>query len=371
MDIRLLHHIMIKFLDLKRVTKSFEPELSEAVRRVIDSGWYLLGNELKLFEDEFAEYCGTRYCAGVSDGLDALHLVLRAWKIGEGDEVIVPSNTYIATWLAVSMTGAKPIPVEPDIDTYCINPALIENAITEKTKAIIPVHLYGRACEMDKINETAKRYNLKVLEDNAQAQGAIYKGKRTGNLGDAAAISFYPGKNIGALGDAGAITTNDEELYNKIKYLRNYGSEKKYHNIEKGYNNRMDEIQAAILRVKLKKLDKDNRKRRKIAEYYTSNITNKKIILPGAGEGENNVWHQYVIRCDERDRLQKYLYDNGIETMIHYPIPPHKQKAYKEYSGLSLPISEKIHREVLSLPIDPNMNEGEIKEILEAINKFI
>lgn len=361
---------MIKFLDLKRVTESFEPELTEAVKRVIDSGWYLLGNELKSFEEEFAEYCGTRFCAGVSNGLDALHLVLRAWKIGEGDEVIVPSNTYIATWLAVSMTGAKPIPVEPDIDTYCINPSLIENAITEKTKAIIPVHLYGRACEMDKIKEIAKKYNIKVLEDNAQAQGAKYKGKRTGNLGDAAAISFYPGKNIGALGDAGAVTTNDEELYNKIKYLRNYGSEKKYHNIEKGYNNRMDEIQAAILRVKLKRLDKDNGKRRQIAEYYSANITNKKIILPQSGEREGNVWHQYVIRCEERDRLQVYLYNNGIETMIHYPIPPHKQKAYKEYGGLSLPISEKIHKEVLSLPIDVNMESGETKEICEAINKF-
>ena len=247
---------MIKFLDLRKVTKSFEPELSKAVKAVIDSGWYLLGNELKLFEDEFAGYCKTKYCVGVSNGLDALHLVLKAWNIGKNDEVIVPSNTYIATWLAVSMAGAKIVPVEPDIKTYNINPELIEKSITKKTKCIIPVHLYGRVCEMDEINKIGKKYNLKILEDNAQAQGAFYKGKRTGNLGDAGATSFYPGKNLGALGDAGAITTNDYKLYEKLKYLRNYGSERKYYNIEKGFNNRLDEIQAAILRVKLKSLDK-------------------------------------------------------------------------------------------------------------------
>ena len=361
---------MIKFLDLKRITQSFEPELSNAVKRVIDSGWYLLGNELKFFEEEFAEYCGTKYCIGVSNGLDALHLVLRAWGIGEGDEVIVPSNTYIATWLAVSMTGAKPVPVEPEINTYTINPELIEKSITTKTKAIIPVHLYGRACEMDEINNIARKYNLKVLEDNAQAQGATYNGKRTGNLGDAAATSFYPGKNIGALGDAGAVTTNDEELYTKIKYLRNYGSEKKYHNIEKGYNNRMDEIQAAILRVKLKRLDEDNEKRRKIAEYYSSNITNPDIALPVSYKKENHVWHQYVIRCKNRDKLQEYLLDNGVETMIHYPIPPHKQGAYKEYYNYSLPISEINHKEVLSLPIDPFLKTNETEFITKKINEF-
>ncbi|MFZ4590381.1 MAG: DegT/DnrJ/EryC1/StrS family aminotransferase [Ignavibacteria bacterium] len=361
---------MIRFFELKKLTKSFQPALTKSVNRVINSGWYLLGNELKEFEKEFAKYCGTKYCTGVSNGLDALHLVLKAWGIGKGDEVIVPSNTFIATWIAITMVGAKIVPVEPDIKTYNLNPSLIEKAITKRSKCIIAVHLYGQVCEMDKITKIAKKYNLKVLEDNAQAQGAFYKGRRTGCIGDAAAISFYPGKNLGALGDAGAITTNDEILCKKIKVLRNYGSEKKYHNIEIGYNNRMDEIQAAVLRVKLKRLDKDNQKRRNIAKYYTENIKNSKIILPDIKNWDGHVFHQFVIRSKDRDKLQKYLTDNGIETMIHYPIPPNKQGAYKEMNKLAFPISEKIHKEVLSLPIDPFLKIHEVKYIVKTINEF-
>lgn len=379
---------MIKFLDLKKITENFEPDLTNTVKKVIDSGRYLLGDELDAFEKEFAEHCGTKYCVGVSNGLDALHLVLKAWGIGRGDEVIVPSNTYIATWLAVSMVGAKIVPVEPNIRSYNINPKLIEVAITKKTKCIIPVHLYGRSCEMDEINKIAKNYNLKVLEDNAQAHGAIYKGKRTGSLGDAGATSFYPGKNLGALGDAGAVTTNDEGLFNKLKILRNYGSEKKYHNSEKGYNNRMDEIQAAVLRVKLKRLDKDNQHRRKIVQFYIDNIKNSQIILPvhpiiqspnqsitqsinhPINQSSNHVWHQFVIRCETRDRLQKYLFDNGVETLIHYPIPPHKQKAYMEFSNNNLPISEKIHNEILSLPLGNHLREKNTIIIVNLLNKY-
>jgi dTDP-4-amino-4,6-dideoxygalactose transaminase len=368
---------MIKFLDLKRITESFEPELSEAVHKVIKSGWYLLGEELSNFEKEFAGYCETKYCIGVSTGLDALHLVLKAWGVGNGDEVIVPSNTYIATWLAVSMCNAKIVPVEPDESTFNINPDLIEQAISKKTKAIIPVHLYGRVCEMNKINDIAKKHNIKVLEDNAQAQGAIYKRKRTGNLGNAAATSFYPGKNIGALGDGGAITTNDEELYEKLKILRNYGSRKKYLNILKGYNNRLDEIQAAILRVKLKRLDLDNRKRKEIFKYYLDNITNSHISLPvnkfqalNIENLEEHVWHQFVIRSKKRNKLQKYLFNNGIETLIHYPIPPYKQNAYKEMNKFKFPISDKIHNEVLSLPINSLLEKEEVNYISYKINEF-
>ena len=368
---------MIKFLDLKRITESFEPELSNSVKRVIDSGWYLLGNELKTFEEAYAKYCGVKFCVGVSNGLDALHLVLKAWGIGKGDEVIVPSNTYIATWLAVSMTGAKVVPVEPDFKTYNINPGEIERAINKNTKCIIAVHLYGQVCDMDRINKIASKFNIKVLEDNAQAQGALYKGKRTGNLGDASATSFYPGKNLGALGDAGAVTTNDKDLFNGIKILRNYGSEKKYENLVKGFNNRMDEIQAAVLIVKLKRLDKDNQKRRLIAQYYADNISNAKIKLPfilnSKSQIKNNpghVFHQFVIRCKERDKFQIFLFNNGIETMIHYPVPPHLQGAYKQMKKLKFPVSETIHKEVLSLPVSPDINNRDLKYIVKIINKF-
>lgn len=362
---------MIEFLSLKKITESLSYEIKEAINRVIDSGWYLLGEENKQFEKEFAEYCDVKYCVGVSNGLDALKLVLRAWDIGEGDEVIVPSNTYIATWLAVNMVGAKPIPVECDIKTYNINPELLEAAITDRTKAIIPVHLYGQPADMDPILEIAGKYNLKVLEDNAQAQGALYKGKKTGGLGHAAAVSFYPGKNIGAFGDAGCVLTNDENLAERVRYLANYGSKIKYYNIEKGFNNRLDEIQAAVLRVKLKYLDRHNQMRKKQAEIYLNELTGiSELILPYVPDWADPVWHIFPIRILNRDILQKYLQENGVQTLIHYPVPPHKQNAYKEYSHMSLPISEEIHRTELSLPIGPHLKEEEIKVVCDIIKKY-
>jgi dTDP-4-amino-4,6-dideoxygalactose transaminase len=367
---------MIKFLDLKEISLQYKEELKEAFDRVLNSGWYILGKEVEAFEEEFALYCGTKHCIGVGNGLDALHLILKAYDIGEGDEVIVPSNTYIATWLAVSYAGAKVVPVEPDIATYNIDPSLIEEKITDKTKAIIAVHLYGQVCDITPINALAKKYKLKVIEDSAQAHGAIYQGKRAGNLGDAAGFSFYPGKNLGALGDGGVVTSNDDELAKRIKILRNYGSEKKYYNEVKGYNSRLDELQAAFLRVKLKYLDAENQKRREIAQYYCENIKNPNIILPplspshrrSVAQSQNYVWHQFVIRHSKRADLQKYLKENKIQTMIHYPIPPHKQQAYKEMNQMHFPISELIHREVLSLPISPVLNEGDLSKILMAVN---
>ncbi|MBN1970704.1 MAG: DegT/DnrJ/EryC1/StrS family aminotransferase [Candidatus Delongbacteria bacterium] len=366
---------MIKFLDLQALNLRYLNEFEAVFRKALNSGWYILGKEVETFENEFAAYCGVKHCIGVGNGLDALHLILRALDIGEGDEVIVPSNTYIATWLAVSYSGATPVPVEPDILTYNINPKLIKEKITNKTKAIIPVHLYGQVCDMDPINEIAKKYNLKVIEDSAQAHGAIYKGKRTGNLGDASGFSFYPGKNLGALGDAGAITTNDDILANKIRMLRNYGSEKKYVHEFKGYNSRLDELQAAFLRIKLRYLDEDNHKRREIAQYYCNNINNPEIILPGIHSSSldiNNflghVWHLFVIRHPQRDKIQKYLLDNQIQTLIHYPRPPHKQIAYKELGDLNLPITEKIHEEVLSIPISQVFDLINSKRIVEILN---
>jgi len=384
---------MIKFLDLQKITQQYQPELTEAVKRVIDSGWYLFGNEIRNFEQEFAKYCGTKYCIGVGNGLDALRLIFRAYiELGimaEEDEVIIPANTYIASILAVSENRLKSILVEPDINTYNIDPNKIEEKITSKTKAIMPVHLYGQCADMDPINEIAKKYNLKVIEDVAQAHGAIYlpggidnngniplgKGKRTGSLGDAAGFSFYPGKNLGALGDGGAVTTNDDELANVIRALGNYGSHKKYENKYKGINSRLDEIQAAILSVKLKYLDDDNQRRREIAQYYYDNIKNKHIILPIQNPKLNiknykgHVWHQFIIRTRERDKLQKYLLDNSIQTMIHYPIPSHKQEAYKEWNDFSYPITEKIHKEVLSLPINSVTTNDELGYIVKIINQ--
>lgn len=346
---------MIPFLDLKKLNAQYRDELIEACIRVIDSGWYILGKEVEEFEKEFANYCGTKYAIGVGNGLDALTLILRAYKelgiLSDGDEVIVPANTYIATILAITNNNLTPVLVEPDIDTYLIDPDSIEENITSKTKAIMVVHLYGQTCEMDKINDIAKKYNLKVIEDSAQSHGAYYKDKRSGNLADASGFSFYPGKNLGALGDAGAITTNDDHLAEVLKALRNYGSHKKYENIYKGVNSRLDEIQAAILRVKLKYLDDEIERRRKIARFYLENIKNYNIILPKVREDSNHVWHLFVIRTEKRDKLQKYLLDKGIHTLIHYPIPPHKQIAYKEWNDRSYPITEKISKEVLSLPI--------------------
>ena len=364
-------NIVIPFLDLKKLNLRYEEVLMSRMREVLHSGWYILGQEVNKFERDFAEYCGTNYCIGVANGLDALELIIHGYGIGKGDEVIVPSNTYIATILAISSNGATPVLVEPNIRTYNIDPYKIEEKITSKTKAIMVVHLYGQACNMDPILEIAKKYNLKVIEDCAQSHGAIYKGKRTGNLGDAAAFSFYPGKNLGALGDAGAITTNDEELSRKLVALRNYGSNKKYHNIYKGYNSRLDELQAPILREKLMYLDEDNKYRRSIAAYYLKNISNKNIVLPLVENGTlSHVWHIFVIRVKEREKFIQFMDEKKIQTLIHYPIPPHKQEAYKEWSNMSFPISEQIHSEVVSIPISPVLDMNDVEYITEAINDF-
>ncbi|WP_323658116.1 DegT/DnrJ/EryC1/StrS family aminotransferase [Aliarcobacter butzleri] len=365
---------MISFLDLKGLNAQYRAELIEACTRVIDSGWYIQGNECKEFDKEFAEYCGTKYAIGVANGLDALILILRAYKelgiMEDGDEVIVPSNTYIASILAISQNNLVPVLVEPEINTYLLDPSKIEEKITSKTKAILPVHLYGQTCEMDAINEIAKKHNLKVIEDSAQSHGAYFKGKRSGNLGDASGFSFYPGKNLGALGDGGAVTTNDEELANTIKALGNYGSHKKYENLYKGINSRLDELQAAMLRVKLKYLDEESNKRREIANYYLENIKNNKLILPTVRTEDNHVWHLFVIRTSKRDELQKYLLDNGVQTLIHYPIPPHKQNAYKEWKNESYPISEQIHSEILSLPISGVQSFEDTQNIVKILNDF-
>ena len=364
---------MISFLDLKAINAQYRDELIEACTRVIDSGWYIGGSELEQFEQQFAHYCGTKYAIGVANGLDALILTLRAWKelgkIKEGDEVIVPSNTYIASILAISANDLIPILVEPDINTYNICPKSIEAAITDRTKVLLPVHLYGQLADMPAIMDIAKRHNLLVLEDSAQAHGASINDKKAGNWGDASAFSFYPGKNLGALGDAGAITTNDEELANTLRALRNYGSHEKYKNLCQGVNSRLDEIQAAMLSVKLRHLDIEVTHRRKVATSYLEGITNPAIILPSY-EGNDHVWHVFVIRCEQRDALQKHLADNGVQTLIHYPIPPHKQQAYSEWNELSYPVSEKIHAEVLSLPIGPTLLLEDVKKIIQLCNEF-
>ena len=365
---------MIPFLDLKQINAQYRVELIEACTKVIDSGWYVQGNECKEFDIEFAQYCGTKYAVGVANGLDALILILRAYKemgiINDGDEVIVPSNTYIASILAISQNNLVPVLVEPDINTYLIDPSKIEEKITSKTKAILPVHLYGQTCEMDEINKIAKKYNLKVIEDSAQSHGAYYKDKRSGNLGDASGFSFYPGKNLGALGDSGAVTTNDEELAKTIKALGNYGSHKKYENLYKGTNSRLDEIQSAMLRIKLRYLDDEVNKRRAIANYYLENIKNENIILPTLRAEDNHVWHLFVIRTKNRDELQKHLLDNGIQTLIHYPLAPHKQEAYKEWNNEEYLISEQIHDEVLSLPISGVQNIEFTKSIVKVANEY-
>lgn len=366
---------MIPFLDLKKLNAQYRDELIEVCTRVIDSGWYILGKEVEQFEKEFAEYCGVKHCIGVANGLDALILILRAYKelgfISDGDEVIVPANTYIASILAISQNNLTPVLVEPDLNTYLLDSNKIEEKITPKTKAILSVHLYGQTCEMDKINEIAKKYNLKVIEDSAQSHGAFFKDKRSGNLGDASGFSFYPGKNLGALGDAGAVTTNDDVLANAIKAIRNYGSHKKYENIYKGVNSRLDEMQAALLRVKLKYLNNEIENRRKIANYYLTNIKNDKIILPTVRKEDNHVWHLFVIRTENRDKLQQYLSDNGIQTLIHYPIAPHKQNAYKEWNDKNYPITEKIHKEVLSLPMSGVQTMEETQKVVEVVNNWV
>jgi len=366
---------MIKFLDLKNINLKHKSEIKEAIARVVDSGWYLLGEEIKNFEKEFANFIGAKHCIGVGNGLDALILILRAYKelgfIHEGDEVIVPANTYIATILAITQNNLKPVLVEPDINTYNIDCNKIEEKITSKTKAIMPVHLYGQMVEMDKIIELAKKYNLKVVEDSAQSHGAIYKNKKAGNWGDASGFSFYPGKNLGALGDAGAITTNDDELAMVCRALGNYGSEKKYENKFKGVNSRLDEIHAAVLRVKLKYIDEENQRRRDIAKCFCENINHPEIILPSSNNFSlSHVWHLFVIRTKERDKFQNYLSENNIQSIIHYPIPPHKQECFKGWNNLSFPISEQIANEVLSLPISPIITANEVNKIINIINNF-
>jgi dTDP-4-amino-4,6-dideoxygalactose transaminase len=363
---------MIPFLDLKFINSQYRNELIKAAISVIDSGWYIQGNECKEFEKEFARYCGTKYSIGVASGLDALVLIMTAYKelgfMKDGDEVIVPSNTYIASILAISKNNLVPILVEPDINTYLIDPLKIEEKITSRTKAIMPVHLYGQTCEMDVINKLAKKYSLKVIEDSAQSHGAYFKNKRCGNLGDASGFSFYPGKNLGALGDGGAVTTNDKEFADTIRALGNYGSAKKYENIYKGTNSRLDEMQAAMLRVKLRHLNKENEKRKEVASYYLENIKNENIVLPIVTT--NSVWHLFLIRTRKRHELQNYLLDNGIQTLIHYPIAPHKQEAYKEWKEESYPISELLHNEVLSLPISGVQSLSDMESVVSVINDF-
>jgi dTDP-4-amino-4,6-dideoxygalactose transaminase len=371
---------MIKFLDLKKINDSFEPEISFAIKRVLDSGWYLLGDEIKSFENEYAKFIGTKYCVGVANGLDALRLILNTYKVlgymQDGDEIIVPANTFIASVLAITDNRLIPVLVEPDINTYNIDPYKIEERISERTKAIMIVHLYGRNAMHPEIQRLVEKFNLKLIEDNAQAQGCFYGAKRTGSIGDIAGHSFYPGKNLGALGDAGAVTTNDDELGNAVRTIANYGSKVKYQSLYKGLNSRLDEIQAAVLRVKLPRLDSDNQRRREIAQYFVSNIKNQFIILPESYKSElikkdpGHIWHLFVIRSDRRDKLQEYLTSNGIQTTIHYPIAPHKQQAYTELNDLSLPLTERIQDEVLSLPISPVMTDDEVNYIVKVINDF-
>ncbi|MFC6380481.1 DegT/DnrJ/EryC1/StrS family aminotransferase [Psychrobacter glacincola] len=366
---------MILFLDLKAINAQYRDELIEACTRVIDSGWYIGGQELAQFEQDFADYCGTQFAIGVANGLDALTLVLRAWiemgKLKEGDEVIVPANTYIASILAITENNIIPVLVEPDIATYNINPDNIEASITDKTKVILPVYLYGQLADMPAIMDIAKRHNLLVLEDAAQAHGASLNGQRAGSWGDASGFSFYPGKNLGALGDAGAITTNDSELADTLRALRNYGSHEKYKNLFQGVNSRLDEIQAAMLNVKLKHINDEVDKRRCIAQYYLNHIDNPSIQLPTVSANqESHVWHLFVVRHASRDKLQAYLTEQGIQTLIHYPVPPHKQTAYQQWKDLSLPLTEQIHAEVLSLPISPIQSLEDTQKVVSACNSF-
>ncbi len=365
---------MIRYCDLKKTTESHEPQLSEAVNRVIQSGWYILGNEVKTFEQEFAEYCGCNYCIGTGNGLDALTIIMLAYRemgvMQEGDEVIVPANTYIASLLSILQAGLKPVLCEPEWESCNIDPGKIEELITPRTKAIMAVHLYGRCANIPQIEGIAKRHSLKIIEDSAQAHGAMIDGKRTGNLGDAAGFSFYPGKNLGALGDGGAITTNDKELASTARAIANYGSEKKYINTYKGVNSRLDEIQAAVLSVKLQRLDADNERRRAIAERYNAGISNRLVKTPSIEKREEHVFHIYPVFCEQRDKLQKHLLERGIETLIHYPVPPHKQEALGEYASLALPITERIHYEELSLPCNPTMSDSDVTAVIEAVNSF-
>ncbi|NEU32312.1 DegT/DnrJ/EryC1/StrS family aminotransferase [bacterium LRH843] len=363
---------MIPFLDLKAINSRYQTEIENAIKRVVESGQYILGNEVDQFEKEFAAYCGTKHCISVANGLDALSLILQAYDFQVGDEIIVPANTYIASILAISENGLTPTLVEPDMDSYNIDPKQIEKNITPRTKAILAVHLYGQCADMSPIIALCKKYRLKLIEDAAQAHGAIYNGKRTGSLGDAAGFSFYPGKNLGAMGDGGAITTNDSELAEKLTMLRNYGSQQKYHHLLQGRNSRLDEIQAAILRVKLKYLDQDNQKRKEMAADYRKLIKNPLIALPKLYfDEESHVWHLFVIRTKDRKHLQTYLQHHNIQTLIHYPIAPHKQAAYKDWNHLlQFPITEMIHEQVVSLPISPVTEKEEVEIVARALNGY-
>lgn len=363
----------IPFLDLKAPYTELRDELDAAYRRVMDSGSYVLGQELAAFEKEFAAYCGVKHCVGVGNCFDALRLILKGYGIGDGDEVLVPSNTYIATWLAVSYTGAIPIPVEPDDKTYNIDPSLVERSITHKTKAIIPVHLYGQPADMDPLIEIANKYGLKIVEDAAHAHGATYGGRKVGALGDAAGFSFYPAKNLGAFGDGGAVTTNDDGLADKVRILRNYGSRVKYYNEVQGANSRLDELQAAFLRIKLSKLDEWNERRSEIAFMYIDRLRDVGIILPEVVGGLKSSWHLFVIRHADRDKLRRYLERIDIGTLIHYPVPPHLSDAYKSLcrGRYDLPIAESLAKSVLSIPIGPHISTAEVDKIIDSIKKFV
>ncbi len=367
---------MVEYLNLQKINNSFEPELSEEIRNVALSGWYMFGECTRSFENNFANYCGTKYCVGVANGLDALTLIFMSYismgKMKQGDEVIVPANTYIASILAVLRAGLKPVFCEPSWNTCNINPDKVEGLITGRTKAIMAVHLYGRLCSMDKLDEIAHKYELKIIEDCAQAHGAYFKnGRKAGALGDTAGFSFYPGKNLGALGDGGAVTTDNEELAEKVRCLANYGSSAKYIHPYIGINSRLDELQAAVLNVKLKRLDRDNNLRRAIAFKYLEGIKHKDILLPQkTNEQTEHVYHIFTVFSSRRTELQQYLKEQGIQTLIHYPIPPHRQGALKEYGNLDLPITERIHREELSLPMSPLLTDDEVKRVIAAVNSF-
>ena len=365
---------MVDFLNLKAVNDPYQDEIIAAVTKVIKSGWYILGEELQQFEQRFAEFCGAKYCIGVANGLDALQLIFRGYKelklMNDGDEVIVPANTYIASILSISENNLTPVLVEPELASYNLDPSKIEKKITQKTKAILAVHLYGQPAKMQELTKIAEQYNLKLIEDGAQAHGATHYGKVTGNLGNAAGFSFFPTKNLGACGDAGAITTSDEDLANIIKAIRNYGEGSKYKNLYRGINSRLDEIQAAILNVKLNYLGTENGKRQQIAAQYLEKINHPKIILPSTEKNNSHVYHIFSVRTDNRDALQEHLATRDIKTLIHYPTPPHKQLAYKEWNQDFFPLTEKIHREILSLPIAPTLLAEEVQQVIAAVNTF-
>lgn len=362
---------MIAHLDLQRINQPYQAEIAEAMRRVAESGWYVLGKEVTTFEQNWAAYCGTSHCIGVANGLNALELIFRAFDFPEGSEVIIPANTYIASILSVTSLGLKPVWVEPDAKTLNIDPRKIERKITSRTKAIMAVHLYGKCCEMKPIWEIARKHNLKVVEDAAQAHGASYLGFKAGNLSDAAAFSFYPTKNLGALGDAGAVNTNDSDLARKIASLRNYGSTIKYYNDYIGTNSRLDELQAAVLNVKLKYLEAENQRRRELARFYFSEIKHPDLILPSLKTLYEDAWHLFVVRHPKREQFIDYLMENGIQATVHYPVPAHKQRAYAAYNHLNLPITEQIHNEVISLPLNPSLTDKEAAYIVQVINQSV